>query len=114
MTNGSITFGSLNNFVKINPEVITVWIRLLKSIPDSRLHLLYNGPDLEELSGDNEEAYISAAQQLAADKDKLASLRVNLRTIMSSSCVMAAGEFTRNLETAYQTMWRDWCKTQGR
>jgi len=70
--------------------------------------------DLEELSGDNEEAYISAAQQLAADKDKLASLRVNLRTIMSSSCVMAAGEFTRNLETAYQTMWRDWCKTQGR
>jgi predicted O-linked N-acetylglucosamine transferase (SPINDLY family) len=45
LANGYITFGSLNNFVKLSPEVIMTWIQLLKNLPDSRLHLIYNGGD---------------------------------------------------------------------
>lgn len=32
-----VTFGSFNNFVKINHDVIAVWSRLLGAVPDSRL-----------------------------------------------------------------------------
>lgn len=56
---------------------------------------------IEELVGDNVDAYIAAARKLAMDGRKLASLRASLRNIMSGSHVMAAGKFTRNLETAY-------------
>jgi predicted O-linked N-acetylglucosamine transferase (SPINDLY family) len=38
-TNGFITFGSFNNLAKVNPEVIAVWARLLREMPDSRLVL---------------------------------------------------------------------------
>ena len=34
-----ITFGSFNNFVKISPEVIGVWTKILRMVPDSRLIL---------------------------------------------------------------------------
>lgn len=39
-TSGLITFGSLNNLVKLNSAVIALWSRVLSSIPGSRL-LLY-------------------------------------------------------------------------
>lgn len=35
-----ITFGSLNNFTKINDEVVGLWSRLLKAIPNSQIVLL--------------------------------------------------------------------------
>lgn len=35
--NGFLTFGSYNNLTKITPGVISVWARILKAIPDSRL-----------------------------------------------------------------------------
>jgi len=69
---------------------------------------------LEDLYGDNEDAYVCAAQRLAADRANLASLRANLRNIMGSSCVMAAGNFTRNLESAYSTMLQNWHRTHER
>jgi predicted O-linked N-acetylglucosamine transferase (SPINDLY family) len=37
---GSITFGCLNNFVKVNDSVLKLWIRVLHAVPDSRLILL--------------------------------------------------------------------------
>lgn len=36
---GHITFGSFNNFVKVVPEVITLWARILKAVPNSRMML---------------------------------------------------------------------------
>jgi predicted O-linked N-acetylglucosamine transferase (SPINDLY family) len=36
---GYVTFGSFNNMAKITPEVIAVWVRILQSIPGSRLTL---------------------------------------------------------------------------
>jgi protein O-GlcNAc transferase len=37
ITAGHITFGSFNNFLKVTPEVFTLWSRVLNAIPDSRL-----------------------------------------------------------------------------
>jgi len=36
---GGITFGSLNNFCKVNPEVLALWARVLTAVPGSRLLL---------------------------------------------------------------------------
>ena len=36
-TSGHITFGSFNNFVKVVPGVITLWAKILKEVPGSRL-----------------------------------------------------------------------------
>ena len=38
--NGSVTFGCLNNFCKINDEVWKLWTTILARVPDSRLVLL--------------------------------------------------------------------------
>lgn len=45
-TNGFVTFGSFNNLAKMNPEVIALWARLLRAIPDS--HLLIKNPSLTD------------------------------------------------------------------
>ncbi|MEI8196353.1 MAG: hypothetical protein WCI73_10625, partial [Phycisphaerae bacterium] len=37
---GEITFGSLNNFCKINAGVLRVWAQVLRAVPSSRLMLL--------------------------------------------------------------------------
>ena len=37
---GSITFGCLNNFCKVNDGVLEFWARVLREVPDSRLMLL--------------------------------------------------------------------------
>jgi len=38
--NGYITFGSLNNFCKVNPSVLRLWARVLRVVESSRLVLL--------------------------------------------------------------------------
>jgi predicted O-linked N-acetylglucosamine transferase (SPINDLY family) len=40
LTAGRITFGSLNNFCKVNERVIALWSRVLSAVPGSRLLLL--------------------------------------------------------------------------
>lgn len=39
LTNGHVTFGSFNNFSKINPGVLQLWAEVLKQVPGSRLLL---------------------------------------------------------------------------
>jgi predicted O-linked N-acetylglucosamine transferase (SPINDLY family) len=39
-SNGYVTFGSLNNFCKINHPVLKLWARVLRAVPGSRLQLL--------------------------------------------------------------------------
>ncbi|MGB8293793.1 MAG: tetratricopeptide repeat protein, partial [Polyangia bacterium] len=38
--NGFVTFGSLNNFCKVNPGVLSLWAQVLAAVPQSRLVLL--------------------------------------------------------------------------
>jgi len=40
LSNGFVTFGSLNNFAKVTDFTLKMWARVLKSVPTSRLHLL--------------------------------------------------------------------------
>ena len=37
---GIVTFGCLNRAMKVTPEVLRLWSRILDQVPDSRLHLL--------------------------------------------------------------------------
>jgi predicted O-linked N-acetylglucosamine transferase (SPINDLY family) len=39
LKNGHVTFGSFNNFSKINPSVLQLWAEVLKQVPGSRLLL---------------------------------------------------------------------------
>lgn len=39
LKNGYVTFGSFNNVNKVTPQTITVWSRILKAVPNSRLIL---------------------------------------------------------------------------
>ncbi len=40
LTNGFLTFGSFNNFCKVNTETLQLWARVLKATEDSRLIML--------------------------------------------------------------------------
>lgn len=40
--NGFITFGSFNNYVKVTPEVISIWSEILKAVPGSKLIIKSN------------------------------------------------------------------------
>lgn len=54
--------------------------------------------------------YIERCVQLAADVDVLAAVRQGLRARLSASPLMDSRQFTRDVETAYRAMWRDWCE----
>ena len=34
---GHVTFGSFNNFAKVNPDVVALWAEVLRAVPDSKL-----------------------------------------------------------------------------
>jgi len=40
LTRGHLTFGSFNNYNKIDPATLTLWSALLRALPDSRLMML--------------------------------------------------------------------------
>ncbi|MCE9620020.1 MAG: tetratricopeptide repeat protein [Planctomycetes bacterium] len=194
LKNGRVTFGSFNNFAKITPEVMKVWIAILKRVPGSRLVLknrsldnpslkkftmealckcgatpeqiellspnispmehfdcynridigldpfpyngttttcdsLWMGVPVVTLAGRNHvsrvgvsqmsnlglpemiakdlDEYVDIAARLAGDLPKLAALRASLRERLRTSPLMDIPRFTRNLEQAYQTMWKN-------
>jgi protein O-GlcNAc transferase len=67
---------------------------------------------LDSLVTANEQKYIERATELALNPDKLQSVRKGLRERMQSSPLMDAAGFTRDLESAYQQVWRTWCDRQ--
>jgi len=64
---------------------------------------------LSELAAFSEDDYVRIAAQLAGDLPRLAELRATLRSRMEASLLMDAPRFTRQIEAAYRTMWRQWC-----
>lgn len=189
---GFVTFGCLNNFIKINDGVLRLWARVLSSIKNSRLLLLapegsaqrqtlqslqsqgvtphridfishqpqeaylqtydridigldtlpYNGHTtsldalwmgipvvtlagrnavgragwsqltnlgLTELAAHDDAEFVSIAKTLANDRDRLRTLRFELRQKMLQSPLANPRRFTDNLEMAYRHIWRRWC-----
>jgi protein O-GlcNAc transferase len=197
---GFVTFGSFNNLLKVNRQVLDAWVGILKRVPNSRLFLktrwlhlpemrervrnlleqrgiardrvelmgklptsaehlaAYRGVDialdtfpyngatttcealwmgvpvvtltgdrhtarvgasmlrrvgLEGLVADRPQDYIETAARLAADLPGLARLRAELRGRVAASPLCDGPRFTRQLEAAFRTMWRDWCASGG-
>jgi len=188
LASGHVTFGSLNDFRKVNEGVLELWSRVLAAIPESRLILLvprgnsrrrvlnylnsrqvqfvdrqdraaylktfdridigfdtfpYNGHttsldslwmgipvvtligrtvvgragwsqlcnlDLRDLAAETPAKFIEIATRLATDLPRLSELRQGLRDRMRRSPLMDAKGFARQVETAYRTMWRQWCR----
>jgi protein O-GlcNAc transferase len=69
---------------------------------------------LPELAARSEAEYVNIAESLARDLPRLAQLRSTLRDRMKTSILMDAPRFARNVEAAYQCIWRVWRNEQSR
>jgi predicted O-linked N-acetylglucosamine transferase (SPINDLY family) len=59
------------------------------------------------------EQYVEVAAALIRDATGLAALRRELRERIESSPVMDARQFARDVEAAFRTGWRAWCRESG-
>jgi predicted O-linked N-acetylglucosamine transferase (SPINDLY family) len=66
---------------------------------------------LEGLVADRPQDYVETAVRLAADIPALARLRADLRGRTAASPLCDGPAFTKQLEAAFRTMWREWCAT---
>lgn len=67
---------------------------------------------LAELVAQTQDRFADIAAGLARDPERLAAMRAGLRERMRLSPLMDAQNFTRDLESAYRSMWRSWCAAQ--
>jgi predicted O-linked N-acetylglucosamine transferase (SPINDLY family) len=63
---------------------------------------------LTELIAERPEQYVEIASQLVADPQRLAHTRGELRDRVRASRLCDGPAFTRDLETAYEMLWRRW------
>ena len=70
---------------------------------------ILNQVGLPELVARDREEYVALACSLAADAEKLATLRSSLRSRMRQSPLMDLRLFTATLEQAYRDLWKEWC-----
>ena len=64
LASGHITFGSLNRFSKINPSVVAAWAEILRSVPNSRLHVL-------AIPGSHRQRLLTQFQNLGVDPARI-------------------------------------------
>ncbi len=74
---------------------------------------LLHAVGLGELVAQTPGEYLHIAAALAGDTQRLSALRAGLRDRMRSSPLTDADRFTRGLERAYRTMWRNWCENRS-
>ncbi|CAG7633937.1 Photosystem I assembly protein Ycf3 [Paenibacillus solanacearum] len=67
VTNRAVTFGSFNHLAKITIEMIELWSKILKQVPESRLVLKNNGLDQEEI----QQRIRSEFFQFGIDKERI-------------------------------------------
>lgn len=63
----------------------------------------------DEFAAPSVDDYVARAVALGRKPARLAELRAQLRPKMAASPLRNEVGFTRNLESAYRKMWRDWC-----
>jgi len=64
---------------------------------------------LEDCISASPDDYIDKAVALANDRGRLAALRTSLRLRMAASALCDRTGFARAIESAYRSMWRQWC-----
>jgi predicted O-linked N-acetylglucosamine transferase (SPINDLY family) len=67
---------------------------------------------LDELVAADADQYVGIAAALAQDLPRLAGLRQALRPRFAGSPLQDYAKFTRAMEKALRTMWRDWVATR--
>ena len=67
---------------------------------------------LAELIANDADGYVELTHSLAMDLPRLAEMRRGLRARMAASPVCDGQGFARDLETAYRTIWHQWCQQQ--
>jgi predicted O-linked N-acetylglucosamine transferase (SPINDLY family) len=65
--------------------------------------------ELPGLVAADADEYVRMAAAWAGNPGRLAEIRSTLRERMAGSPLMDGASFARNVENAYQAMWRDWC-----
>lgn len=65
---------------------------------------------LEHLIVRTRRDYVARAVQLVAAPQELAAIRSGLRDRMAASPLCDAAAFARDMEAAYRTIWRAWCR----
>ncbi len=73
---------------------------------------LVHAAGLSDLIGHSPEQYVRIAAELAADRDRLASLRASMRERLEASPLRDEINYTQRLESAYRQMWESWCNTK--
>jgi predicted O-linked N-acetylglucosamine transferase (SPINDLY family) len=91
------------------PVVTLVGERAVSRAGFSQLSAL----NLQHLAAFSEDEYVRIAAELASDWTRLAEFRLALRRLMETSPLMDAPRFTRDVETAYRSAWRQWCSAQA-
>jgi predicted O-linked N-acetylglucosamine transferase (SPINDLY family) len=71
---------------------------------------LLHGLGLDDLIATSPDDYRRLAKNLASDHERLAAYRSTLRTRMRNAPLTDAAGFARDIEAAFRTMWRKWCK----
>jgi protein O-GlcNAc transferase len=66
---------------------------------------------LQKLIAQNAEEYVKIAVDLAYDKERLRTIRHNLRARVAASPLMDQERFARNFENALRQMWHAWVKS---
>ena len=72
-------------------------------------YMLLKTLGLEDLAAPDKDSYVEIAVALASDLERLAALRKELRDRFNASPLRDEAEFTRDIESAFQQMWRTWC-----
>jgi predicted O-linked N-acetylglucosamine transferase (SPINDLY family) len=72
-----------------------------------------NNLGLSDLAAHTPDQFVEIAANLASNISRLSQIRAALRTKMEQSPLMDAPRFARAMETAYQTMWRQWCRSRN-
>ena len=75
---------------------------------------LLSAVGLSDLAVGDGDYYVGVAIKLAADRVRLAELRHHMRERMRRSPLLDGPAFTRELEQAYRSMWREWCASAPR
>src|SRR5208283_2434690 len=66
--------------------------------------------DMKELAAESDEQFVKIALELAADLARLRELRKELRARINRSPLKDGPRFARNVEAAYQEMWKTFCE----